>query len=228
MITATTFSRGYTSFWQEATPWLNGYVNHINSAELERNGSPLDGLDKMEYRSINNLIAFIQYCDEVQAKDKVDLNKSFQKAKSVFKHIATSVIKSYKIDEINTIVIEQQVKNLHYAYPNKGIYNPRFPGYSLILESEADFLYKKTLVEVKAADRKVTPGDIKQLITYMILNKISREPIEITCAELYNPRHAMKYSTQIEDLCSNISTLTFSEICILFENFIENINSNSN
>ncbi|MFH2059244.1 MAG: hypothetical protein ABIJ59_10110 [Pseudomonadota bacterium] len=229
MISATTFSRGYSSFWQEVAPWLNSYVVNINNIELTRIGHPIDSLDKPEHRAINNLTSFIQFMNEKNKDSNPDnFESSLSKSLSVLKHLSKETMESYSFNDFDKTVITNQVKNLHKAYPYAGDFNPVFPGYSLILESEGDIIVPETLVEIKAADRKVSSGDIKQVLTYVILNHLSKEPRTLLNIELYNPRHGNQYSIKIDDLCSNISSLTLTEMCLHFENYIDNISSNSN
>ena len=228
MISATTFSRGYTSFWQEIAPWLNSYVVNINNAELSRRGNSLDSFDKPEHKAINNLTAFIQFANEKnQNSSKLDYKLSLDKALSILKHISPEALESYSLNTANKIVISNQVKNLHSVYFHKCEFNPIFPGYSIILEAEGDIVIRDTLVEVKAADRKVSSGDIKQILIYVILDYLSKEKKGLSNVELYNPRHGTLYSIRIDELCSNISSLSLSEMCLYFENYIENLSSNS-
>lgn len=224
MITATTFSRGYSSFWQEVAPWLNGYVVHINNAELSRCGGAVASDDHPDHKAINNLIAAIQFEMETnKLAESGEFSESQKRALSVIKYLPRSQIESYELSDLNQMVIMRQVSNLRRIYTKNIEFSPRFSGYSIISDCEADLIIGPRLIEIKAADRKVTPSDIRQLLTYLILNKLSANPIMIKRLELYNPRHARRYETSPEDLCSNISNISFSEICSHFESFIEMI-----
>lgn len=222
MITATTFSRGYSSFWHEVTPWLNAYVNHINTIELKAYGNPIELNEPQNHKSINNLISTIHFENEYLNPDKTQsITKSKTNALSIIKYLPKNFSGLYKLSKENRKIIEHQVANLRKNYSKEITFNPRFPGYSAISDCEGDFVSGTSLVEIKAGDRKISPGDIRQVIIYLILNKLSKNPITIKNIEIYNPRHDKKYKSPIEDLFFNISNTSFTEICSYFEFFID-------
>ena len=69
MISEVSFSRGYTSFWTEYTPWIGDFVGSINKGMGLQTQSPITVTDDAIHRSINNIIAFTIFKNIVKFKN---------------------------------------------------------------------------------------------------------------------------------------------------------------
>jgi hypothetical protein len=91
-------------------------------------------------------------------------------------------------------------------------FRPRIKGVGILDEMEGDFCTKKTLFEVKAVNRNVQGGDLRQVICYLVAGLGSRQ-YSWTDYCIFNPRLAVSYRGNIDELLAYLSGRTAPE-CI--------------
>jgi hypothetical protein len=223
MISVTYLSRSFSSFWNQLVPWLNSFVAHANHALVEKIGKPIKSIDDPSFRSINNTIAFYKFVEAIRAKKITpDMKSAYLAASNALQFLPRNNLEHYKISRDDLGQIMNQVKLLYDTYSNSEIIlHPKFPGCGIIFACEGDFIYKKTLVEVKAGDRDFTPSDFRQIILYLSLNYISQRPLKIDNIEIVNPRVGLQYLSDIVSFFDEISDKNMEEIFFEIASFSE-------
>jgi hypothetical protein len=69
---------------------------------------------------------------------------------------------------------------------------------------EADFCSRLTLYEVKAVNRNLQSGDVKQVVCYLVAGYGSRQYFWTDYC-IFNPRLAVVYSGKIDELLAYLS-----------------------
>lgn len=91
-------------------------------------------------------------------------------------------------------------------------FRPKIKGVGVLNEMEADFCTKKTLYEVKAVNRNLQGGDLRQVLCYLVAGLGSRQ-FSWTDYCIFNPRLAVFFTGRIDDLLAYLSGRTAPE-CI--------------
>lgn len=91
-------------------------------------------------------------------------------------------------------------------------FRPRIKGVGVLDAMEGDFCTKKTLYEVKAVNRNVQGGDLRQVLCYLAAGLGSRQ-YAWTDYCIFNPRLAVSYTGRIDELLAYLSGRTAPE-CI--------------
>ncbi len=212
MISEVSFSRGYTSFWTEHAPWISDYVSSINKGLVERIEYPIEIGDDTIHRSINNIIAFTLFKNIVKKENK-DIEKAFLEAQKIAANYPRNNMYSYILSEDYKKIIERQCERLVKRYKNKlPEFYPEFSGCGIMESCQGDLLYAETLVEIKAGERGVLSSDIKQIITYCALNRLSTNPKSIKRVEFYNPRQGILWVSELEELIMTVSNLSIEDL----------------
>lgn len=92
-------------------------------------------------------------------------------------------------------------------------FRPRIKGVGVLDEMEGDFCTEKTLYEVKAVNRNVQGGDLRQVLCYLVAGLGSRQ-FAWTDYCIFNPRLAVSYTGRIDELLAYLSGRTAPE-CII-------------
>lgn len=212
MISETSFSRGYSSFWLEHTPWLSDFVSSINQGIVERVFIPLGDIDDPKFRSANNVIAFTLFKNKYSYGIN-NINDSFEEAEMVLKYYPRNGLDKYQLNKVNKSAINKLCDRLLKFYSKKSlVFNPKFAGCGILENCEGDVHFDNTLVEVKAGDRGFSPIDVRQLIVYSALNWLSSKPYSILEIELFNPRQGLFWNENIEDLILTVSSLPMEDL----------------
>jgi len=212
MISEVNFSRGYSFFWTEHTPWINDYVSSINKGLVERIYLPIDITDDTIHRSINNVVAFTLF-KNIVTKCGNGIDIAMEEAKSIMMHYPRNSLESYTLTKEYQQIIKLQSDRLTEQYSNLKVkFYPEFPGCGIMESCQGDLYYNKTLVEVKAGDRGFLSSDIKQLIVYCALNWLSNKPINIENVELFNPRQGLYWNSGITDMILSISNVPMEDL----------------
>jgi hypothetical protein len=212
MISEISFSRGYSSFWIEQTPWLNDYVSFLNKGIAERVFLPIEIMDDPSHRSINNVIAFTLFKNTV-LQNKIDLKQSLKEAIKIIKNYPRNNLDTYKLTKDYKRIIQIQSNRLVQLYKSeKPTFYPQFAGCGILENCQGDLLYGNTLVEIKAGERGITPTDIRQLIIYSALSWLSKDKKEIENIELFNPRQGIYWKENIADCVLSISNVSMEDL----------------
>jgi hypothetical protein len=83
-------------------------------------------------------------------------------------------------------------------------FRPRIKGAGVLDEMEADFCSPTTLFEVKAVNRNLQSGDLRQVVCYLVAGLGSRQ-FAWTDYCIFNPRLAVFHTGKTEELLSYIS-----------------------
>lgn len=213
MISETSFSRGYSDFWTEHTPWINNYVSSMNVGLIERVYPPLDITDDAGHRSINNIVAFTQFKNLISKVEDTSIETAFEESKRIIKNYPRNNLESYILTDIYCQVIKYQSSRLVNQYSNLKVeFHPQFAGCGIMESCQGDLKYGKTLVEIKAGCQPFKPSDIKQIIIYIALNWLSNRQLDLEFVELFNPRLGTLWNSSISDLIYSISNLPMEDL----------------
>lgn len=211
MISETTFARGYSSFWMECFPWLNSYVQSINLYRLEKFSAQILDYDKVEHRSINNVMAFLHFRNLVK-ESNFAIEESKEETLHYMQRFPRNNLSTYCFDSNDQKVVYGQIFNLKRLPTRDIIFDPDFPGCGIIDNCRGDILQGNKLIEVKSGIRNIQPADIKQLIVYLALDWISSSTkYNIHQVEIYNPRVGFSWTTDTEDLFRSVTSFTKEE-----------------
>jgi hypothetical protein len=84
------------------------------------------------------------------------------------------------------------------------VISPRFRGCGIIDTCYGDVYIDGCLFELKAGDRQFRSIDIRQLLTYGALNKLSGT-YKLTTVGLFNPRIGVSWIGNIQEVCQEVS-----------------------
>ena len=211
MISETKFARGYSSFWIEYFPWLNTYSQSAK-ASCERFSAPLPEIDKVEHRSINNMMAFIHFRN-LLSDSNCSLEKTKDETLQYMMRFSRNNVSTYEFNENDKRIVTGQIANLQKLHSQNIKLDPPFPGCGIIDNCRGDILQEDKLIEVKAGNRSIQPSDIKQLIVYLALNWIaSTKPYVINQLEIYNPRVGYSWTVDVDGLFYSVTSYSKEEV----------------
>lgn len=242
MISESTFSKKFTSFWNEILPNSKNYVRLINGGLLEPIYEPFDTADRKNNTALVNVLAFSMFrelCNKNQTLTQLSNNAFFKSKKfevllendlaylSKFSY-GTECSLPLSVKELQQI--HQLFKQMYIRYVAKKahvVVDPKFDGCGFINESYGDIISDNTLVEIKSGERRFNLTDLRQVLIYLMLNHYSKKMVKITHIELFNPRMGIAFKEDVGSFCLNISALNsqelFSEIqkFVVDNNFVE-------
>lgn len=230
MMTEKSFSTIYTSFWKELLPGSERYIKKMNIT-TERFVQPLVSHASVEERGVTNEMGFRLFCQIVfeGLGDLAELNGSSIKltaseAVDYIKRFRTSEPDSIKEPSKNALnEASILAERLCIYFGNRAdwgclICRPQFAGCGKIRACEGDVLFKNTLAEVKAGNRKFRMVDLRQVLTYCALNYV--KPVhKIDKIVLLNPRLGIFFETSLEGLCREIAGATSDTVFNEITNF---------
>lgn len=219
MISEKLFSKGYSTFWSEVTPWLNSYTQLINKRYLSQPFVSLTDHDDAKFRSINGILSFNFYETWVQSS-KPSITDILEASKAEIERFPRNHLSEYEINATNTKIIESLAKRLRDTYYEELLFHPAFQGCGVLGNCEGDLLSKDALIEVKTGERQITPSDIRQLLVYVGLNLISGGPYVISEVQYFNPRKGVLWRSKLDDLFRSISTIPVSDFSNELSNFL--------
>lgn len=242
MISELTFSKKFTSFWNEILPNSKNYVRLINGGLLEPVYEPFDSADRKNNTALVNVLAFSmlrELCNNTKTLDKLihgQYFSSYEFEVLLDKELLYLSRFSYS-SECSLPLSEKEKKQasqlfmqmyIRYVANNSSLHiDPKFDGCGFINESYGDLISDKKLIEIKSGERSFKLTDLRQVLIYLVLNHYSKNPFDITSIELFNPRMGIAFTEEVESFCLNISALStqelFSEIqkFIVDNNFVE-------
>jgi hypothetical protein len=244
MISEITFSKRFTSFWNQLLPNERHYVRLINDGLFEVVDPPTGDKNRKEnialineasfeiYKEILNKIINIHQLHTTEfynSKIFSDLTLKVMERLSKFAYGSkfTLPLVSNEKETIKKLTLR-----LHSKYPSH-LANiripPFFPGCGYINSAHGDLHINAKLIEIKSGARNFSVVDMRQVLTYCTLNFYSKTPLPIDTIELYNPRMGICYSSEINKLCNDLGSLDQEELFfeikqrITDDSFIESI-----
>lgn len=184
---------------------------------LHRFAEPMEGPSDRVSRGVVNELAFEVFCD----LNKHAIPLSSNQLEILTKHKLPAVLKfsarfhdHFNLTESNfdvrlvneSIMLSQRLADYFSKFEPQEIcaYRPLFSGCGLLRACEGDLLVGKTLYEVKAGNRNFRVVDVRQLLTYVALNR-AQGNATIDHIALLNPRTGKYWIKSIDTVCLAIS-----------------------
>ncbi|MBL4899012.1 MAG: hypothetical protein JKX76_05100 [Colwellia sp.] len=242
MISEATFSKKFTSFWNEILPNSKNYVRLINGGLLEAVYEPFDTADRKNNTALVNVIAFSmlrEFCNKVHTLDQLSSTQYFQSPHfesllekdlsylSKFSYGAECSLPLSVKEKEQASQLFRQMYIRYVANNSSSKIDPKFDGCGFINESYGDLISDNKLIEIKSGERRFNLTDLRQVLIYLMLNHYSKQSFNISTIELFNPRMGIAFTEEVESFCLNVSALNslelFSEIqkFIVDNNFVE-------
>ncbi|MGY3909518.1 hypothetical protein ACW5XW_06900 [Aeromonas piscicola] len=242
MISEATFSKKYTSFWNETLPNSKNYVRLINGGLLQPIYEPFTPAERKNNTALVNVLFFNMFRHAsnnrldfdhfnnpsfFESLDFIQLQDASIKYLSKFSYGNDCDLPLSDIEKRQTLRLFQMIYSRYMLSRKKYIddnitliIDPVFDGCGFVNESTGDFLYGNTLVEIKSGERSFNAIDVRQVLTYLTLNHFSKKPFKIDKVELFNPRMGISFSESVESFCKNLSALSSQELFSEIEKFI--------
>lgn len=227
MIDAAKFSTAFTAFWNMATPTCEHFIRNINLNLYDRFDAPMVKADTSD-RAFIAEFGFSLFVETMWPSVGGRSNEEI-----VLAAREMAVKRLAKIQGINSIpkdISSEQKREIgeiasrlcnFFTVRGSAIPRPVLPGCGFIDRAEADIIYNSTIFEIKTVDRGFRSNDIRQLITYAALNKLSKSYLAERVG-LLNPRAGTFFELDIDIVSREISGKSSSE---LFDDIYEVISS---
>ena len=225
MISEKQLAEYFDSFWQQHFPLLNPtFVRQFNSEKerlIEAGGQailPVRMGKEVDRFDLVAELAFEIARETFQARigGAPDQSKAFRRAlKKMAAIIGLAEIPEpspAEIAEANSLAAVYDVFFATVATSDAIIFRPRIKGAGILDEMESDFCSPTTLYEVKAVNRNLQSGDLRQVVCYLVAGLGSHQ-FAWTDYCIFNPRLAIYHTGKTEELLAYISGRTSHE-CI--------------
>ena len=211
MISERKFSNSFSSFWNELLPTADSFVRRMNLS-CERYCLPTESILEInrDRRAVINELSFRLFMilakgNQLSYKDKAQLSVTVS-------HYIEKLAPNIKIDlpitkkEINEAESLSSSISTYFSdiELSKLQFWPNFKGCGRIHACKGDILSKEKLIEVKAGNRHFRITDIRQIISYLSLNSISKQ-YTIEQIALVNPRKGLSYEASVDMLIEGCS-----------------------
>jgi hypothetical protein len=211
MISERKFSKSFSSFWNELLPIAEDYVRLMNRI-LIRYCKPTKSELKInrDKRSVINELSFRLFMYSVKGihLSSNDKHKLSIKVISYIKRIAPNIQTELTLNKIELNEAEFLSHSLADYFKDDKTellkFWPDFKGCGIIHSCKGDIIDNNKLIEVKAGDRNFRITDIRQIITYLALNSISKQ-YTIKNIALVNPRKGLSFNTNVEEFIEGCS-----------------------
>jgi len=178
-------------------------------------------------RGFINEVAFAAFCESVRRQQswprakltKEELDQAVASVRSSM--VRKDIHEESKLEDDNFAaeelldIEEQRSRLMRFFLFNRShsalIVEPTFAGCGIINACKGDLIVSNVLFEVKAGDRLFRSIDVRQLIMYSMLNRISKGR-EIERLGLFNPRIGVSATISVDDLCFEISGKNSAEL----------------
>ncbi len=241
MISEVTFSKKFTSFWNEVLPNAKNYVRLINGGLLIAEYNPIPSMHRKENIALINTLSFFMLRKLIQKEYNIEKlsHNSFLKSDEfivIMEECLQYLLNfsygkdfSLPLENVELIQVNKLFKLMYEHFKNNReiCIDPCFDGCGFINQSYGDLICDGTLTEIKSGERKFSLTDIRQIVIYLTLNHYSNIPYLINKIELFNPRMGISFSEDVNDFCLKISALNCTELYseiqkyIIDNNFIE-------
>ncbi|EPW8796340.1 hypothetical protein ACWQOS_001187 [Morganella morganii] len=226
MISELTFSRKFTSFWNQLLPNANNFIRIINGSLIEDIYPPLDNSANRVNNVFVNECAFNLYSaiqnnsidrNIISAQDlfhRSEFQAIFEQTKEYLKRFSYGSNFKLPLSMAEYHTIREIANNILYRYGmiNQVEVSPHFDGCGVINNSHGDICYSNILIEIKSGDRKFSVYDLRQVLIYFTLNFYSKNKRNINKFELFNPRMGIVYSDYIVNLCKELAFVQPEEL----------------
>ena len=211
MMSERKFANSFSSFWNELLPTADTFVRRMNLS-LDRYCRPIEAIlqTDRDRRSLINELSFRLFM-EFSKGEILSFNEKKDLSIKVSKYIeklSPNINLNQQITEAELGEAESLSSSLTNYFPKNQItalkFWPLFKGCGRINACKGDILCNDKLIEVKAGDRHFRITDIRQLITYLSLNSISKQ-YEIKRVGLVNPRKGLSFETTVDILIEDCS-----------------------
>ena len=225
MIDASIFASHHNAFWSEHTPTSEHFVRRLNLEWSERWCPPMPK-PKDEIRpALVAEFAFSKFCQLVSgAKDAGEeeaLEEAISRLRPLVDDPSSLTPPVTATEEKETAKILGCLRGYFGARGERMLIRPVFYGCGYVDSSEGDILSGQSLFEVKSVDRTFRSIDIRQLVTYVALNSLSRL-YSIEKLGIFNPRRGVYVEMPVDTICYEISGQSSQE---LFDAVIHAISS---
>jgi len=241
MISELTFSRKFTSFWNQLLPNANNFIRIINGSLIEDIYPPLVDSDNRVNNVFVNECAFNLY----SAIQNHSIDRNILSAQNLFHSAEFQFIFEHTEEHLKrfsygsnfklplSIIEYNSIRGIaksilsRYSMAHQVEVSPQFDGCGVINNSYGDIYYSNVLVEIKSGDRKFSVYDLRQILIYFTLNFYSKNKRNIENFDLFNPRMGISYSESVVNLCRELAFKQPEELyfeimnSITEENFIE-------
>lgn len=222
VISETTFSAAYSSFWRDLMPNSERFVRRLN-LNVERYGLPITASSVPNRRAYINEVAF-QLFAKIYPRKPSDMPDIEDIKKQVFSKVRTFIAQLDRAEEAaiqdpsdDEFRESSKIYQSIYGYvnwqapPKDVIVSPPFVGCGLLDSCNGDLLIKRQLTEIKSGDRAFRATDIRQLLAYCALNSVSHQyDIQSIC--LLNPRRGTYFQASLDSLSIETAGKAASEL----------------
>lgn len=227
MISEITFSKKFTSFWNQTLPNANNFVRIVNLGLKDVIEDPFPEPRRPNNTALVNVISNRLFESFVSKKIKLgsindpkfilsnEYNELYGESTDYLSRFAygSNLSLPLTIDEMKESVGIFNVMYRKYGqYTNNIQLAPKFIGCGFINNSVGDMIIGETLIEIKSGQRHFSVVDFRQIITYCALNFSSGSKRKITGIEIFNPRMGISYSTSVYNLCRDLSAKSSNEL----------------
>ncbi|EOI7408922.1 hypothetical protein OZ680_002666 [Yersinia enterocolitica] len=227
MISEVTFAKKHTSFWNALLPNANNFIRIINGSLVEDIYKPLALQERKENIVFVNELAFRLYSMLVKGQitiarirsKELDTHKSyieaFQETQVFLSRFKYSINFNTPLsnDEVNFVrEITANIYHQYLAVIGSMETSPLFKGCGFINPANGDLYTANKLIEIKSGGRKFSIYDFRQILIYCTLNFYSPQKRLIDEVELFNPRMGIIYTTTVNALCKDLSSLQPQEL----------------
>jgi len=213
----------FDSFWQQHFPLLNpAFVRQFNSEKERLVGAgeqlvlPVPMGKEVDRFDLVAELAFEMTQENLRLRtgDAPDQSKAVRRALKKMAAIIGSVEipepSAAEIAEAKSLVAVYDVFFATVAASDAITFRPRIKGAGVLDEMEADFCSPTTLYEVKAVNRNLQSGDLRQVVCYLVAGLGSHQ-FAWTDYCIFNPRLAIYHTGKTEELLAYISGRTSHE-----------------
>lgn len=227
MISEITFSKKFTSFWNQTLPNANNFVRIVNLGLKEIIEDPFPEPKRPNNTALINIISnrlFDNFVSEkinlssinnsrfILSKEYDDILKECSEYLSKFSY-GSNLSLPLTIEEMKeSIGIFNVIYRKYGGYARSIELSPKFCGCGFINNSIGDMIIGETLIEIKSGQRHFSVIDFRQIIIYCALNFSSNIKRRISKVEIFNPRMGISYSTSVQDLCRDLSAKSSNEL----------------
>ncbi|WP_435641123.1 hypothetical protein [Micavibrio aeruginosavorus] len=221
MISEIEFIREHTSFWRTISPLSEDFVRHINIHVLDRAHSALNEKSATSRRALINEVSFRIFCRSAQEKKSIDstlesdlknITEETVKYISGLRDKAPNFDQSLNVDEVQEIKKISEKLFSFFKDKDSLILRPEFSGCGKLDTCYGDVITGDTLYEIKSGGRAFRSLDLRQLILYLSLNRLSGK-YEINNLALYNPRQGFHFKINNNEFSMQFSGLSSEELC---------------
>ncbi|MGB4057256.1 MAG: hypothetical protein WBK77_04150 [Alphaproteobacteria bacterium] len=221
MISEIAFIRDHTSFWRTISPLSEDFVRHINVQVLDRHETELISKIGTSRRAIINEVGFELFCRCRKTDSTLDdlvsgeIEDIASKASAYISHLRTkapnfwSNLNGDEIEESKEI--GRRLLNFFKRFKTV-VVKPEFTGCGQLDACFGDVIADDILYEIKSGGRPFRSIDLRQLVLYSTLGRLSKI-YEIKSLGLYNPRRGFHFMTSQNEFSVQFSGLSAEELC---------------